>query len=549
MNETATLAVALVVAGAVTLAWLWRRRLRRPVTPRAARDHDDLVAEVRRLVMQGQTAEAEGLLQEQAAATAHRFGPRSPEHARALFDLSAVLTVIDDLRRAADALRQAVAIEPTDEESRKARLTYLMNLGEVLTRDGKLDEAERVLSGSLDERLAFYGPDHAGYAYGAESLAEVKLARGQTAEALRLADAAYRVFLSAGHQQLPGAAALRALARKRSDRAMPAFDGDATPQRGPDEAAALTDEVLRGVAASVQLRAAMLGEDIAVAVMEDVEALFAARPGRRRERLDALSAQIMMSQLLPECDTAIAALTRKLALLAEPGDLDERVETLEALALQHSRAGAAIAAEQAYHDALAAAQPLGAARASRVHRNLGLFLAEQGRRPEAGEHLTAALELARSCDVGDALGQALVARGVFLQHGGEGDAARPLLEEALRTLPPDAPNALVARTHLKAAVEKRPCQCDRDMPEATAEAVREMIADQLPPDLIRSVAIKTRPAGPPDIIVEVKRNPSADERQLIDRLVAHATSRLRRNIRREQGGSPQYPSVNKKTHR
>jgi hypothetical protein len=51
---------------------------------------------------------------------------------------------VGDLSRAASALRRAVDVPTHDDAARKLRLTYLLNLGDVLQRQGRLDEARAV---------------------------------------------------------------------------------------------------------------------------------------------------------------------------------------------------------------------------------------------------------------------------------------------------------------------------------------------------------------------------------------------------------------------
>jgi hypothetical protein len=57
--------------------------------------------------------------------------------------------------------------------ARKDRLTCQLNLGVVLAVTGRPAEAEAEteLGRTLQERLAFYGREHAGYAVGLQALA------------------------------------------------------------------------------------------------------------------------------------------------------------------------------------------------------------------------------------------------------------------------------------------------------------------------------------------------------------------------------------------
>ncbi len=73
-----------------------------------------------------------------------RHGEASPQYAAAEFDLALVLVGAGDLSRAASALRRAVDVPARDDAARELRLTYLMNLADVLQHQGRIDEARAV---------------------------------------------------------------------------------------------------------------------------------------------------------------------------------------------------------------------------------------------------------------------------------------------------------------------------------------------------------------------------------------------------------------------
>src|ERR1700754_71100 len=119
-----------------------------------------------------------------------QFGHGSVEWASALCDFGNALLGTGQPERAADCFRQAASVKPRDDESRKERLTYLTNLGVALSWAGRQREAEKELRRGLKERLAFYGREHAGYAFGLEPLAELLRQRGKLREARQLAEEA-----------------------------------------------------------------------------------------------------------------------------------------------------------------------------------------------------------------------------------------------------------------------------------------------------------------------------------------------------------------------
>ena len=92
----------------------------------------------------GRRLEAERIVAEAAHEAEVLHGQASPQYAAAQFDLALVLVGVGDLSRAASALRRAVDVPTHDDAARKLRLTYLLNLGDVLQRQGRLDEARAV---------------------------------------------------------------------------------------------------------------------------------------------------------------------------------------------------------------------------------------------------------------------------------------------------------------------------------------------------------------------------------------------------------------------
>src|SRR6185295_17182089 len=90
-------------------------------------------------------------------------------------------------------------------EHEKDRLTYLMNLSQLLAVAGRLDEAAQVADEGLAGRERFYGVDHPGYAFGLETIAEVALARGDYDEVLKRAKVALEIYDRHGHPKVPHA--------------------------------------------------------------------------------------------------------------------------------------------------------------------------------------------------------------------------------------------------------------------------------------------------------------------------------------------------------
>src|SRR4051794_17058687 len=158
----------------------------------------------------GRGAEGEALVRQAVREAEARHGASSFEYAAALFDLGRFYTAVGDYRRSADAIRLAAEVDLPGERGRRDRLTYLMNLGEMLKFAGDLGSAEQVLLDGLERRREFYGPEHSGYAFGQEVLAEVVWRRGRPGEALDMIGQAVRILWRDGNPQVFSALALRA---------------------------------------------------------------------------------------------------------------------------------------------------------------------------------------------------------------------------------------------------------------------------------------------------------------------------------------------------
>lgn len=488
---------------------------------------------VEQLVRAGKTLEAERLLRADLNEAVRRHGKRSLPHARALFDLATLFVALGALERAAEFAEDAAAVRGHDSETRKARLTYLMNLGELLTRAGKPDRAEKVLRRGLEERASFYGKDHAGYAYGAEALAELLLARGRPADALALVESAYTIFAAQDHERTPQSLALKMIATKAARGAnalgIPSADG-------------LSDALLEEVAQSVWDRAPLMPLEVTLAVLDELDGLMASRPTLRRARLNGLVFKANLAREREAYPVAIAAAEHLAALLGDgpasgADDADERARAREGLALILSHAGRDGEADTRHRQALALAAQTGSpGLESQVHRNYGLFLAERARADAARDMLGTAVDLARVASDSDLTGAALTAYGIFLQHQGEPDQARPRLEEAASLLPPAEPTLLYARAHLEALKRGGACDCARHIPAAIADSVKALLSRQLPPDLVADLGVELVANGKPNVTISLARAPTTNERELLEQVVEHAVLEIQKRIREDSTG-------------
>ena len=127
-------------------------------------------------------------------------GKGSIELARAYNDLGSVLLQLGRYGAAVEAFKGALRRAGSAEDPARAdRLTYQTNLGLALQYSDKFDDAEKVLRENLDIRKTVYGPDHVGYAFGQETLADLLLRQKKANDALELLNPAVATFLKNRH--------------------------------------------------------------------------------------------------------------------------------------------------------------------------------------------------------------------------------------------------------------------------------------------------------------------------------------------------------------
>lgn len=474
------------------------------------------------LIQNGQTVEAEELVQNAVRAAEREHGADSAAYASALNDLATVLLYLREPDRAVAALRAACAVYvPDDPEAVKDRLTYLMNLGYALQHQGDLDEAEQVLRDGLDGRRLFYGRKHAGYGFGLEPLADLLLRKGKTEEALKLIDETVDNFWGAGHPRVATALALRAVILKTAGADTPPFANvDPLPD---DIIAEIADALLNRVDYHNPSRAVRLALDDLLALLER------RHPDRPEVLLPTLQHLANLERHLGDAGAREVAIRRVIDICDRIGKADVALNALQGLALALSDAGQAEAAEAVYRDALGRATALrdDAAR-SQVLRNHGLLLADLKRRPEAEKLLREAVVAALPSGDAEMLARARIALGIFLQHCGHLDEAQAILSAGLEGIDPAHPDALAARSHLGAAKAGQSCGCG-DQGQAVADACREFILARVPPGLLADLKVEARDA---DLHVQVylDREPAGDEAEQLERVVRHAVEAFRRKL-------------------
>jgi tetratricopeptide (TPR) repeat protein len=467
----------------------------------------------------GRGAEGEAIMRE-AVQAARDQGPKSAAYAERLYELSTLLLAAGDLTRGLQPLVDAAAVcDPAGGyEAEKQRLMYGMNVGDVLMRLGRLDEAEAAMRENVAAREAFYGTEHAGFAYGVEQLADVLRARGAIDEAFRLADVAVDVFWRGGNPRVASAIATRAPLAKM--KGVAAFD---LVTQLPDE---LFDRILDDSLA----RESVDDAGVRLLVLRELWGVVAAHRGATAAQSTRVAACLARTARVAKAyDVAREAGRALLTAFDQAGNALGAVDAVLGLALIEDEAGRAEAAKVRYEDATRRAEGTGdAALLSRVLRNRGLFLAQSGEVEAGRSSLEEAVRVAAAARASEMAARARIALGLNLQHAGELSRARALLMDAIGDLDPAEPDAICARSHLGAMVNGGACGCG-DLSSAFTDALRELVEREVGSGLIADIRCPKGDGS--QLEIRLARQPVEGEVARLDRVVQHALATLRKRMR------------------
>jgi hypothetical protein len=216
------------------------------------------LADARRLLEQGQEAEADVIVTKAAKLAKGQSGSGSHPLSRAYADMARLHYLAGDFKRAATEFRHAAdAPMPSEPAQRADRLSFIFGYAACLQSMDRHDEAEKVLRQCAEFAKNLFGPDAAGYANSLEPLIDHHLKHGSADDAVTFAEAAYEILWKHGDAGIARAAAVRAEAFKAVNRPGDPFADLADL---PDELAAETvNHVLnRRVAAEpVRMRAVL----------------------------------------------------------------------------------------------------------------------------------------------------------------------------------------------------------------------------------------------------------------------------------------------------
>jgi len=476
------------------------------------------------LLQQGDGLKAEELVHAASEQAAAQAGRDSQLYAQALFHEATILCGVNDLVRAAVVCRTAAEVPAKDKAGQKDRLTYWMNLGDILTRLNQLEEAEQVLRQSLEERDAFYGVEHSGYAFGLAPLADNLFAQGRAAEALPLARQAVEINWKNGNEQAASDLALLACVVK-------AAEGPDAP--GLELWEALPPHMQQKLVEHCLERAERSDPSAAKAMLVELRRRLQSTPDVEVAPLINVNVQLAnIARLAGDHETRIEAARFSIKLCGGAGDISRVVNAYEGLAMALDDAGRFEECEQAYRDALAKARQGRQRRlASNVLRNYAIWLDQRDRKDDARRtHQEAVAEAAASGD-GVMRGRALAASGIFLQHSGQPGVALAQLQESLQLLPPDHADAFCAQSHVLAIEAGGECSCGQTGDEAVSKLALRMIRAKVGDGLLKALQITLAEEGP-QVKVELTREPQPQEIEHLNRVISQTVAQMRTSYQR-----------------
>ena len=439
------------------------------------------------------------------AEAAHGAG--SPILARAYNDLGSVLMQLDRYGAAVEAFKGACdGPAPTEDPARADRLTYETNLGLALQYADKFDDAEKVLRENLETRKSVYGEGQVGFAFGQEQLADLLLRNKQANDALELLNPAVATFLKHRHPRIAHAIALRGEALRANDRPEETF-GNLDP---------LPDEVIAEIGQVALSRVNLIDPTLSRMVLGDLDGLLSKRFGENHPlilRLVTAQADLEAGQgKTGDPRLREKAVRRAVAICDRLNQPRDAVQALLTLARTQVDGGKPEVALATYADAVKRAEAMGdVPLLANSRRGWGQLLAALKRTEGAERQLKQAVADADKTGDAGLSGRMRVALGMFLQHAGRAEDAKPILEDAASKLDPASADAAAARAHLTAIATGGPCGCGISG-EALAVALREHVRGRVPVGLLKDLDVMF--AGDDfDVKVRLSRQPNGEEQQ------------------------------------
>lgn len=464
------------------------------------------------LLARGETMQAERLMLAYADDLKRRLGPNHPAYAKALFLLSSVRLNIQDFDGGIEALREAAAIPGADHQTRRDQITYGWNLGMVLSRANRLEEAEQVLRSNLENRLAFYGREHAGYAFGLVNLAVVQWQLHRPADAVVLAEEAYSNLRGNNQKEQWEAAVLLGCVR-----------GD-LPVNDPEPFRNLREAEPGDMGIAVSKLREWTEYRPAVEMLPRLLALrdyLLAAGERYLEQAEYV--QYLIVQAAKAAKRHEVRIDALLWLIARhPEASDDSVDLRVGLANARQDLGDTPGELLAFDQACAVAQHVPGKVYSDTLRNSGLAYRDAGQLEKGIALMRQALALARERQLPEQIGRACIALGVTLQHAKRIDEPLVLLKEGVEKLPLFDSIMIAGYSHIRAIEMGLTDCCEASGDYAICRALMEYTNRTVSEGLVTKVTKNGQ-----EYVYKTSRDPTPEERQLLSRIIAHARAASR----------------------
>ncbi|MEM6961451.1 MAG: tetratricopeptide repeat protein [Myxococcota bacterium] len=465
------------------------------------------------MLQQGHVDDAKNILVAEVDKAERAHGKDHPKYAEAQSDLAHLLMQLGDPQVTA-ALEAAVAVDSNlDEEAQQARLRYLLQLGDVYLRIGKLEEAERRIKETLEGRERTYGTRDPRYALALEPLASIYLARSEAGKAKETIDNCYEVLTSNEHARWPYTMALRALVHKAAN----GLDAEVFPDRIRE---ASTDEFNSIVVATLNaVREAH--PDLGLAVAKDLLLLVEARDAKH-EAIPAILSEIgQMAIAVEDPQQGETAYDRLLKLREAQKDDARIVEARMGYAFFCVGTKQLDKAKTHYQVAAEKAVRLGDPMVTiTVTRAFAAFLMQTGNLGEAEQQIKKAREEAEKVQHKELMGRTRMDQAMLAELGGRQDQAQALLTESLDFLPEADPDRQQAVKRLKAMQSHETGNTN----EAISQLLTELVRPSLPQGLLGKIQATLDKKGGFDVDIQLLREPSEEEADKVQALVQKAIS-------------------------
>jgi tetratricopeptide (TPR) repeat protein len=430
-------------------------------------------------------AEGELLLRGEVSTLEAKFSRLSLEYEVASGELATYLWVVGNEVAAIDIWHDiCFAPMPIDSDAVRNRLTQIMNFGELLTTVGEFDRAETVLQQGLEGRLKYYGCEHPGYAFGLEPLAGVWLYQGKFESALQAIDLTIDIFAKDGHERIIGATVLKSEILKTGG--VETYLFESLEEWELDSIGDFTSSLFLRVGNFTPPQIARL-------LLLDLVQLLIVKVGKDGEILLSTYAKLaeIERQLGEDGNAHIRqdSIGQIFESYQRQGNLEGSISALMALAYAQSDNNEIEPALKSYSRALALAEGGKNPELSvQVMRNYGIFLKDIGQKSAARDMLDRSITLAQQHNLIEATARCQIALGIFVQHEGEIESARQLLELGTAKLNSSDRDRVCGVNHLR-AIERGIACCSDAMPDTILESCREFILSKISSEAVKDIEI------------------------------------------------------------